>query len=378
MRRSRRRVLAGIAGIAGVAGGCLGAGSGDRASVACPAPAGSGGARIGLVGDVMFGRGVDDRWNDPGHLPEGVWTDLRERLRRLDGLVCNLECCVSDRGTPRDRTFTFRADPDWAVPALRAAGVSAVSLANNHVLDYGPPAFRDTLAHLESGGIRHAGAGEDLAAALAPTTIVADDIDVAVVALTDQYPAYGATPAARGTAYAPLEVGDPRTTERVERALAAARETDPDVVVASLHWGPNWDVRPSEAQRAFARDLVDRGVDVVHGHSAHVVQGVEVYRGRPIVYDAGDFVDDYVVKEDLHNDRSFLFVLEVADGSLRALDLVPIEIDDAAVHPADPEAAGWLRERMRTLSAPFGTTVRDAGAGVRIQLDECADGGSSA
>ena len=369
MHRSRRAF---VASAGALLGGCL-APAGPGRDVACPAPAGEGDARIGFVGDVMLGRNVDDRWGDPARGPAGVWDGMLDYLEGLDGLVCNLECCLSDRGTPRDRVYTFRADPDWAVPALRAGGVDAVSLANNHVLDFGPPAFADTLASLDAGGIGHAGAGQDLAAALAPAHVRIGDVDVAVIGLTDRYPAYAASPRDRGTAYAPLAVGDPMTRELVDRALERALAGDPDLVVASLHWGPNWEVRPDGEQQRFARWLVDRGVDVVHGHSAHVVQGVEVYRGRPIVYDAGDFVDDYVVKDDLHNDRSYCFEVEIRAGTLTALRLVPVEIDRSSVPPASDAAAAWLRDRLRTLSGAFDTTVTREGPGLRIPLSACED-----
>jgi len=315
----------------------------------------------------MLGRTVDARWD--GRDPAAVWDGLLDRLGGLDGLVLNLECCLSTRGQPRPgRTFHFRADPSWAVPALSAAGVSAVSLANNHVLDFGPTAFGDTLAALDEGELAAAGAGLDRERAFAPAVAEAGDLTVAVVGLTDRFPGYTAGPATPGTAFVRMDRHDPLTRRWVGEALRRARQTDPDLVVASLHWGPNWAVRPAESQRSFARWLVDHGVDVVHGHSAHVVQGVEVYRGRPILYDCGDFVDDYVVKEGLHNDRSFLFELVVEGGRPTALRLRPVEIDGEAVHPAGSEAAGWLRDRIRSLSTPFGTSIERAGSGVRVPL----------
>jgi len=327
-------------------------------------------ARLGFTGDVMFGRGVDERWRDGP--PEGVWGSTVDRLRALDGLFVNLECCVSDRGERRPgRTYYFRSDPDWAVPALNAAGVTWASLANNHQLDFGPVALADTTEHLSRGGVAHAGAGPDLDAAVQPSTVEVAGADVAVLALTDQVSEYRAGPDSPGTAYAELDPESPGRWEVVRDALWRAKETDPDLLVASLHWGPNWVTEPSDAQRRFARWLVDHGVDLVHGHSAHVVQGIEVYEGRPIVYDAGDFVDDYAVKPDLHNDRSFLFELVVADGRFEALRLVPVEIDDAAVGLAGEEAAGWLRDRMRTLSAPFDTEFAREGDGLHLDLSTC-------
>jgi len=113
-------------------------------------------------------------------------------------------------------------------------------------------------------------------------------LDVAVVAFTDRSPSYGAGPNSGGAAFVRTDLWNPRTRRLVDAALARAREADPDLVFASPHWGPNWETRPSGTRRRFARWLVDRGVDLVHGHSAHVIRGVEVYRGRPILYDCGD------------------------------------------------------------------------------------------
>lgn len=326
-------------------------------------------ARLGFVGDVMLGRGVNQRWRDG---PEtGVWGSMTEYLRSLDGFVLNLECCVSDRGRRRPgRTYYFRADPDWAIPALEAVDASFASLANNHVLDYGPVALRETMANLSAAGIAHAGAGADRAEAIHPAVVEVGGVTIAVLAFTDQSPSYAAAPTKPGTAYAPLDGSYP-ARRLVGQAIERARELDPDLLVATLHWGPNWETAPSEDQQTFARWLVDRGVDVVHGHSAHVIQGVEVYRGRPIVYDAGDFVDDYLVKPELHNDRSFCFELQIADGKLDALGLVPVEIRNAAVRRADPDAAAWLRDRMRSLSEPFGTTLHRDGRGLSIPLGDC-------
>ncbi|MBX0323929.1 CapA family protein [Halomicroarcula sp. F13] len=365
MTPTRRAVL--VSSLAGL-GGCLG--SADEVSVECPVPVDAdGAARLGFVGDVMLGRNVDERWRDD---PTGVWDGMADRLDALDGLFLNLECCVSARGDPRPgRTFHFRAHPSWAVPALDSAGTVFASLANNHVLDFGPRALTDTLTHLEDAGVPTAGAGPDRASAFEPAHLAVGGLDVAVVAVTDQSPSYAARADAAGAAYAPLRPSDRLTRHWVGGALARARERDPDLLVVSLHWGPNWETAPSETQQSFARWLVDRGADVVHGHSAHVIQGVETYRGRPIVYDAGDFVDDYLVKDGLHNDRSFLFELVVTDGTLSALELVPVEITNSRVTPADDVAARWLRDRMRSLSAPFGTSVERDGAGLRIPLGDC-------
>ncbi|QCS41265.1 CapA family protein [Natrinema versiforme] len=342
--------------------------------------------RIGFTGDVMLGRLVDDRQRSRS--VDAVWGTVLERLRELDGLVINLECVLSTRGREWQRTrrpFHFRADPDWAIPALERAGVDVCALANNHVLDYEEVALRDTLEALDEAGIARTGAGETIDEALEPAvrTIGGSEgggarsetdgnggLDMAVVSLTDNTPEYAADEESPGTARVEIDVDDPKTKQLVGESLERARETNPDLLVASLHWGPNMVTEPPVAFREFGRWLVEAGVDVVHGHSAHVFQGIEIHEGSPIIYDAGDFVDDYRVDEELHNDRSFLFVLAVTpDGRPTELRLHPTEIEDCAVREAGPEAAAWSRERMRALSAPFGTEFDRDGDGLVLSLE---------
>jgi poly-gamma-glutamate synthesis protein (capsule biosynthesis protein) len=326
--------------------------------------------RIGLTGDVMLGRLVDQYQRQ--RPVTAVWGDLLDRLHGLDGLFVNLECCLSTRGEPWTRTyrpFLFRADPDWAVPALSRAGVDCCALANNHVLDFGETALLDTLDHLDEAGIAHAGAGRARTGALDPAVVAVGDFVVAFVSLTDNTPEYAASEGSPGTAYVEIDREDSETRAAVTDVLARARDRDPDLLVASLHWGPNMVETPPDSFRAFARWLIDEGVDVVHGHSAHVFQGVERYRGRPICYDTGDFVDDYAVDDRLRNDRSFLFELTTTDGGdPTELRLVPTEIDDFAVHRAGSEAAAWSRERMRELSASFGTSFERDGDHLVVDL----------
>ena len=315
---------------------------------------------LGLTGDVMLGRLVDDR--QESRPPAAVWGHLAAHLRSLDALAINLECCLSTRGgkwTETYRPFHFRADPSWAVPALREAGVDYASLANNHLLDFGPVALGDTVAALSDAGIAHAGAGEDERAARDPAVFALGDLTVAAVAFTDNTPEYAAGPDSPGVARVEMDVDDADERRLVRETVDRARRHDPDLLVASLHWGPNMEAFPAEQYRRFGRWLTAAGVDLVHGHSAHVFQGVEVHEGGLILYDCGDFVDDYAVDDDLRNDRSFLFEVTVGDdGILRELRLRPTGIDDCAVHRAGGAVAAWCRERMRERSAPFGTADR--------------------
>ncbi|WP_017342750.1 CapA family protein [Halorubrum sp. T3] len=376
---TRRSLLAaGAAGVGGTAG-CAAAPSdldaGDPAATGGDADDETlgdaddetlGDARIGLVGDLMLGRSVADRWAESDD-PEGVWGTTLPRLRELDALVGNLECCVSDRGERwPGKAYYFRSPPSFAIPALEAAGVSFVSLANNHILDYQEPALHDTRTHLADAGIARAGAGTNADEALEPATFEAGDLTVAAFGLTDQSTAFAATDDDPGTAFARLDPAVRETRALVGELLDRVADLDPDLVVASLHWGANWETEPRAVHERFGRWLVDQGVDVVHGHSAHVLQGVEVYEESPILYDAGDFVDDYVSyrdREGVRNKRSALFELVVRDGDPTALDVRPTEIVDETARLADGDVAEWVRETVAERSAAFGTTVEGVDGG---------------
>jgi poly-gamma-glutamate capsule biosynthesis protein CapA/YwtB (metallophosphatase superfamily) len=309
-------------------------------------------ATLALTGDVMLGRGVNDTLRVAR--PAEPWGDVLPLLLAADLRLINLECAITVQRRPWSRTpkvFHFRADP-LAVEVLKAARVNACSLANNHTLDFEEKGLLDTLEHLEAAGIRYAGAGRNLEEAARPVLL---EGGLAVVAFTDNEPPFAAGPGRPGTNYLPVST-EPEVLRRVEEAIGAARDAGARTVVFSNHWGPNMVRRPPEAFRLFARAVVDRGADVYYGHSAHVFQGVEVYSGRPILYDTGDFIDDYAVDPDLRNDRSFLFRLSTEDGELRRLELFPVVLPYARVELAAGEEREVILGIMQDLSAEMGTT----------------------
>jgi poly-gamma-glutamate capsule biosynthesis protein CapA/YwtB (metallophosphatase superfamily) len=275
-------------------------------------------------------------------------------LHSADLRIINLECAITEHKRPWSRTpkvFHFRADP-VAIEVLEAAHIDACSLANNHTLDFEERGLLDTLRHLEEAGIRYAGAGRDVEEAARPALL---EGGVALVALTDNEPPFAAGPDRPGTSYLPVSL-EPEVLRRVEAAVGAAREAGAKTVVFSNHWGPNMVQRPREIFRRFARAVVDRGVDVYYGHSAHVFQGVEIYRGKPILYDTGDFIDDYAIDPKVRNDRSFLFNITVEDGDLGRLELFPVILPYARVELARGEERESVLDRMVDLSAEMGTT----------------------
>ena len=311
-----------------------------------------------LIGDVMLGRKVDEALKD--HMrPEEPWGDVMPLLDAADLRIINLECAITDNEQPWTRTpkvFHFRAKPS-AIETLRTARIDVCSLANNHTLDFEEQGLLDTLEHLDAAGIRYAGAGRNQNEAADPailTVRVGHTNRVALLAFTDNEPPFAAGTDRPGTNYLPVSL-EPSVLRRVERAVADAREMGVDTIIFSNHWGPNMVQRPQEIFRRFARAVIDRGVDIYYGHSAHVFQGVEIYRGKPILYDTGDFIDDYAVNPELRNDWSFLFRVSVEGGRFERLDLTPVKLSYARVDLATSGEREAILDRMEHLSAEMGT-----------------------
>jgi poly-gamma-glutamate synthesis protein (capsule biosynthesis protein) len=305
---------------------------------------------VALAGDTMLGRGVARALATSP--PEAlVAPEVVAAFGQADLVVLNLECCVSERGEPWDapgKPFFFRGPPR-AVELLARLGVDCVTLANNHALDYGFDALADTLDHLAGAGIAAVGAGADLEQARRPVTLTAGGLRVAVVGVTDHPPDFAAAPNRPGVAYADL------AREVTGWLLDTVRGVEADIVVVSPHWGPNMTSAPVRHVRRAATELVAAGATLVAGHSAHVPHGVA---GR-VLYDLGDFLDDYRVDPRLRNDLSLLFLVTLdARGPVR-LEALPLKLDFCHTRLAAGDDATWLRRRFRTACADLGTTVED-------------------
>src|SRR3989442_312756 len=251
---------------------------------------------IGLAGDVMLGRLVDGHvLANPVASPGYGWGNTLPLWRQMDLRMVNLECVIATAGEPWvPKTFHFRAGPR-AIDVLEAAGIHLVSLANNHVLDFGGQALQECLARLRQSSIRYAGAGETSEEAAAPTVLTGDGITVAVVALTDGEPEWEAMPDRPGVNHVRYDRAGLLAPylQRVETALARARDAA-QLVIVSVHARPNWGP-PTAAMRAVARQIIDLGADLYWGHSNHTGQCIERYRDRAILYSCGDIVADYAV-----------------------------------------------------------------------------------
>ncbi|WP_214370535.1 CapA family protein [Pseudonocardia sp. H11422] len=307
--------------------------------------------RIALAGDTMLGRGVGERI--PHTPPSGLFDDgVVAVAREADLFLLNLECAVSDRGRrwpDPDKRFFFRAPP-LATDVLRHLGVDCVTVANNHALDYGAEALRDTFGHLDAAGIAWVGAGVDQAAARAPVVLARGGVSVGIVGVTDHPAAFGAGPNRPGVAYADLRHGPPPGW-----LLGGIAGLDTDVVVVSPHWGPNMVAEPLAHVRRAAAEFRSAGATLVAGHSAHVFHGVQ----DGVLYDLGDFIDDYATHPLLRNDLGLLWLATVDEHGPVRVEAVPLALDHCHTRLADPGEAAWITRRLRAACAVFGTEVTE-------------------
>lgn len=316
---------------------------------------------LALAGDTMLGRMVGTRVAiEP--FETIIHPALRDVIAGADLAIVNLECCVSDRGErwrQPGKPFFFRAPPR-AAELLAWLGVDCVTLANNHALDYGPLALRDTRAHLGTAGILTVGAGVDVESARSWRLLEADGIRVGVLGVTDHPPDFAAGPDWAGVAYADLRHGVPDWLRRRIEAMAA----DVDLAVVTPHWGPNMTSKPVPHVRTAARAFVDAGASLVAGHSAHVIHGVH----GPVLYDLGDFVDDYAVDDRLRNDLGLLFLVTIDESGPAQLEALPIALDYCYTRPANEDESAWLRHRFTTACAALGTEVGSSGGRFTLSL----------
>lgn len=307
-----------------------------------------------FTGDVMLGRLVNEIMEQKG--ASYALGNAARLLADADLSLINLECVISSKGrawTNPPRVFYFRAAPQ-AIKSLKEAGIDYVSLANNHVLDYGYEALGETFELLSKAGIRWAGAGRNLREAKTPAILNADGLSVAVFAATDNSPEYTASQTHSGTWY--FEVPPPPSFDtELAKQIRELRRKGIDLVIFSIHWGPNMVESPPLEFQNFAHRLVDSDVDIVHGHSAHVFQGIEIYHKKIIFYDTGDFVDDYWVSQAI--DEQFLYRVCTQGKALKEIELIPVKISHFQVNIADRQTSLRAIHRMQERSEPFGTVI---------------------
>jgi poly-gamma-glutamate capsule biosynthesis protein CapA/YwtB (metallophosphatase superfamily) len=360
--------------------------------------------QILFAGDVMLGRLVNKVLANAQFTY--VWGDTIDIIKRADFSLINLECPVSSKGKEWNKTFKvfhFRANLD-AIQVLNSASIDYVSLANNHILDYDIEALLDTLDILDKNNISHSGAGRNLKEAMKPAIIEKklkpkpsknhdsyynvdneevnnndskNTIRIGLISLTDNEPEWEAKYDQAGINYIPTALDPDRYYYRLQNYIENAKKQS-DLVIVSSHVGPHFRETPSMKYVNFAHKIIDFGADIYWGHSNHMPQGIELYKhndnNKIILYDCGDFIDDYAIDSNYRNDLSFIFLLHFLmdknhklsnnnsnNGNIllqnSMIELIPTKISNFMVNtiPVDDNDADLIIKRMTKRCSSLGT-----------------------
>ena len=270
------------------------------------------------VGDLMMGGSALSvfRHNGPGY----AFDSLRTFLKSADVTMANLEAPFTIQGKPFDKKFTFRVPPDYTTSLIHA-GFDVLTLANNHILDYGREGLLSTFKILDSLNIHYCGAGENDKAAEEGCIIESGDWRIGFLAYSLTYPDdFWATSRSCGTAF-------PRPKAMERRIQSMKQETD--LIVVSFHWGGELMRFPKEYQRTYAHRAIDSGADLIIGHHPHVLQGVEIYRGKLIAYSLGNFVFGSY-SHNVH--ESMIFKVCFEKGGKVMAEIIPIDVNNYRNH----------------------------------------------
>jgi poly-gamma-glutamate capsule biosynthesis protein CapA/YwtB (metallophosphatase superfamily) len=354
-----------------------------------------------LCGDVMIGRGIDQIQStsvDPqlfepaitnardyvrlaetvnGPIPKPVapgyvWGEALAEIDEVnpDARIVNLETAVTTSADAwPGKEVLYRAHPE-NVAVLQAARIDCCSLANNHVLDWGYAGLNETLDRVRMAGLAVVGAGKDKSEAQAPAIISAAGGRVIVLALgstSSGIPAEWAANEDRPGVN--LIAGYPTATAQEVASLLAPIRRPGDVVVASIHWGPNWGYDIAAGRQRLAYELIDiGGVDVVQGHSSHHPLGIERYHERLVLYGCGDFITDYEGisgYEEFRDDLvlAYFAMLDAASGRLVDLSISPFRLRRFSLRRPKAADVAWLRDTLDRHSGPLGARVELAADG---------------
>lgn len=322
--------------------------------------------------------------------PESIFVHVADVLRAGDVTLVNQEWPLTDHSTPwPGKTGKVIGSPPDAVKALTSAGVDVVSLANNHMLNYGYDGMFQTLDVLDRVGIAHAGAGADETAAHTPAILDRNGVRVAVLSYTSVFPSgWGATSRRPGLAtvriassYTPYHRADempgspydvvttphPQDAARLEQDIRSARD-QADIVVVMWHWGVSMGYQhlvPYQVE--MGHRAIDAGASILVGHHPHTLQPFEVYNGGLICYSVAQFGFD--LETQAFSEETVLLDCDVRKGRLESMLIRPaLSLPDGSVKLVRGEEAERVVEWIRRLCRPFGTDLQLTDEGLRIAL----------
>lgn len=293
---------------------------------------------VGGVGDIMPGRGVEKIFRESGGV-EKVFTDTLDILREQDLLTGNLEGAVTTRGTQFNKSFTFRFPPD-VLKGLKSAGFDYLGLSNNHIYDYGEVGLKDTLVNLKKYEIGTSGAGLTEAEASAWYENRGVRI-LSIAAFPRERNGYDGIKESLVNSKRAGILYAGELTDRAVESMCSPETFD----ILHVHGGKEWSSVPVADQRALYRKYVDMGADLILGHHPHVLQEMEVWKGRLIAYSLGNFVFP-LMKGWYTAEETMILSVGVVDNRILYIKDYPVRIDNRVIQR---DTSGAIRKRLYSM-----------------------------
>ena len=263
------------------------------------------------AGDIMIANEAAQLIEKEGS--EYPFKRIREDLAKYDVFYANLETPVTDHAIVTvDKPYILKMNPSWR-NLLKEIRINAVSLANNHIMDYGSVGMMDTIKYCREMGIAYSGVGSTAIEARMPALLHIGSTDIVFLSYCERPPMdFFAGPERAGTAQLVPEdvIQDIRRYKRPG-----------NLVFVSVHWGIEQRQVPLLSQQTIGHEIIDAGADAIIGHHPHWPQGIEMYRGKPIIYSLGNFLSGFTNHIEKDN---ILAVLQYDRTRLLALEILPL------------------------------------------------------
>ncbi len=318
---------------------------------------------IAAAGDLVVARSLDAVTKEHGD--EYPFLKIKDHLDKADIAFANLESVVADNAKIRSKDpkkINYNA-PSSVMGVLVKSGFDVFSIANNHIFDLGKKGLSEFRGLLDKTGLHYGGAGKNLRQASKPIKIKVKGLETAFL----NYNSAGGLnfcAKKKKAGYNCLPLDD---KERSLKILAGdlKKIKNSDYKILSIHWGDNYKTAPTQEMKEIARAAIDMGFDLILGHSAHLFHGIEIYKGKPILYDMGDI---FLRKSGGWDTRSFIFNINVKNGKTESIELFPTYIKNNQVLFAQGEIAKENIKRMVELSKQFNTEMKVEGERAVIDI----------
>lgn len=316
-------------------------------------------------GDLICGSYVQNAVLKYGY--EYPFKQVKGIIDEADVAFANLECVICDKGKIRSHhpnKKNYDASED-AYKSIIYSGIDVFSIANNHVMDKGSEGLVDFVNIMNSSPLYAGGSGKNIAEAEKPVNISVNGVNVSFIFFSAINSKFGADKYTPGYNY--IDISDKDRSEKKLREVLSLIPESTEIIIMSIHWGPNYTTETSNFQKAFAHLSIDLGIDLILGHSAHIFHGIEVYKNKPIIYDMGDLL---INDDDSWDTRSFLYKISFIDSNPHGLELIPIYMPNSQIRVSEGIIADETIARMVSFSKKLNTALKVQENRIYIEFDK--------